>query len=224
MLESFKKAGKNRPDAKDAVGIFDILADMKDMAYGYRLDGCYARAHLLCHRLEKAGFSPVKVWAFEDDMGKPLRITFPDSEFTTIWWYHVAPAMTVRDVRGGKDCLMIFDPAIFDGPVRLEEWSMTLKAQPDKIFIAPHGTPPECLDNDYMPSTGPVKNALRDAREVLSDLRHDCVRGPRLVLQSQTRQHIARLTDAPLRARGETWISAKPKTATVQAKVKKHEP
>ena len=78
-----------------AVEIFDQLADMEDIAFGYT-EGCYARAHIMCRRLMEMGLTPQKAWAFEGK--KRLLVDLPD--IGEGWWSHVAPTLLVRTPDG----------------------------------------------------------------------------------------------------------------------------
>lgn len=99
--------------------MFDYVANMDDIAFGYKQDGCYARAHLMARRLEDRGIHVDKAWINGD-----LKIESEDESSAPIHWqYHVAPVIYSQDPETGKKTKMILDPSIADRPIELEEWS-----------------------------------------------------------------------------------------------------
>ena len=85
---------------------------MDDIAWNYKYDGCYARAHIMARRFEAQGIRVDKAWIKGD-------LYVEDTDIT--WNYHVAPLLYVEDEKG-KIQKMVIDPSIFDRPVTLEEW------------------------------------------------------------------------------------------------------
>lgn len=97
---------------KKAQELFKKARAMKDIAWKYRADGCYARAHLMARRFEKEGIRVDKAW---------LKGDLYVADSNTEWNYHVAPLVYVKN-KDGSISKMIIDPSIFDKPVTLEEW------------------------------------------------------------------------------------------------------
>lgn len=94
--------------------LFHFAQSMDDIAFGYKTDGCYARAHLMARRFEEKGYSVEKAWINGD-----LRIA---GENPVRWNYHVAPSVYAYDEQGNVQ-RMIIDPSVSDKPLSAEEWS-----------------------------------------------------------------------------------------------------
>lgn len=118
-----KKPLNNQTITKEkAQELFTKASNMKDIAFKYAYDGCYARAHLMARRFETEGVRVDKAWIKGD-----LYVPGTDIQ----WNYHVAPLVYVE----GKDGTiekMVIDPSLFDRPVTLEEWD-------NKIAKKTHG-------------------------------------------------------------------------------------
>lgn len=95
-----------------ATQLFNKAKKMKDIAWNYKLDGCYARAHLMARRFEAEGVRVDKVW-IKGDLAVP--------EAGIRWNFHVAPIVYVDDGKGGNK-KMVIDPSLFNKPVTVEEW------------------------------------------------------------------------------------------------------
>ncbi len=85
---------------------------MKDIPFGYKYDGCYARAHLMSRRFEEMGIATKKVWI----KGK-LFVPGTDIE----WDYHVAPVVEVKE-KNGKIQQYVIDPSLNSKAVTVDEW------------------------------------------------------------------------------------------------------
>jgi hypothetical protein len=114
--------------------LFDELKALPDIPFDYPEDGCFARAHAMVKHLDQQGIHMAKVFLHGD-----LRVeTHKSPKGYVEWRYHVAPMMMVRN--GNKKSLYVFDPAIFDRPVTLEEWIQVQTSHPggskDKISYA----------------------------------------------------------------------------------------
>jgi len=135
---------------ESAVQIFDHLANMPDIAFGYADDGCYARAHIMCKRMYDMGLTPKKAWAFETDSQR-LQVETPDGKKVE-WWYHVAAALPVLMPDGNVQD-MVIDPSLFDGPVTLAQWGKVMGARPENLAICRCGESPASHYADYAPGT-----------------------------------------------------------------------
>lgn len=93
--------------------LFKKATNMKDIAWNYKLDGCYARAHLMARRFEEEGVRVDKVWIKGD-------LTVKDNNPPISWNFHVAPIVYVEDK--GIIQKMVIDPSLFDRPVTVAEW------------------------------------------------------------------------------------------------------
>ncbi len=97
--------------------LFNKAAAMKDIAWKYTPDGCYARAHLMARRFEAEGVRVDKVW-IKGDLAVP--------EAGVRWNFHVAPILYVENEKGQIQ-KMVIDPSLFDKPVTVEEWDNKMK-------------------------------------------------------------------------------------------------
>ena len=104
-------------DLKTANRLFKEARAMKDIAWDYKMDGCYARAHLMARRFEEQGVHVDKVWIKGD-----LRVP----EAGIAWNFHVAPIVYVEDDQGNVQ-RMVIDPSLTDEPVTVEQWSDIMK-------------------------------------------------------------------------------------------------
>lgn len=147
---------KKSVSVEEAAGIFAQLAGRKDIAFRYAPDGCYARAHLMCRQIFEMGIVPKKAWALEDDQMLKVR----RSGQRVDWVFHVAPVIPVEMPEGIVD--MVFDPSLFDGPVTLEKWGKSMRADLTQLEIQPVGKPPAGMPGDY--TTDEKTSSKTDAR------------------------------------------------------------
>lgn len=101
---------------KKANELFKKAAARKDIAWKYKYDGCYARAHLMARMFEAEGVRTDKVWIKGD-------LYVPETDIR--WNFHVAPIVYVDDGKGGNK-KMVIDPSLFDKPVTVEEWDQRM--------------------------------------------------------------------------------------------------
>lgn len=106
----------------EAQELFKQALAMDDIAWGYKEDGCYARAHLMARRFEKMGYQVDKAWIKGD-----LVVETGDKKIE--WNFHVAPVVYVRDANGNAQPWVI-DPSMMEKAAPLEEWTgrMTSKS------------------------------------------------------------------------------------------------
>lgn len=117
----------------EAMAFFQEFKNDKSIPFEFPFDGCYARAHTMCQRLEKKGIIAGKGWVEGE-----LQVTSP--EFGPIRWnYHVAPMVMVRV--NGKDVPYILDPSIMDKPVPFEEWKKKMTTNKGTKATAEYFTP-----------------------------------------------------------------------------------
>jgi Glutaminase len=84
--------------------------------FSYPDDGCYARAHLMCIKMEALGTAPEKVWLY----GRLVVRTPCNPNCQVLWVYHVAPILRVTDA--GRIRIMVIDPSLFSTPVTDADW------------------------------------------------------------------------------------------------------
>ncbi len=190
-------------DLKTAIELFDRLADMEDLAFGYKRDGCYARAHIMCNTIFESGVIPKKAWAKEGSNGGFLNFHPPKSELIQ-WSWHVAPVIPVN-ISNDKTIDMIFDPAIFDGPATSEEWSKAISTDVDKVHIVNSTEIATGFRGNYTKGTSIDLDTNDEAKRTLEGYKKLQDEGQRSVLPSQTRQQAIEEHQVP--ENGKTWIS-----------------
>jgi hypothetical protein len=207
-IKSFNElAAKSDPPLplERVIEIFDQLADMEDIAFGYADDGCHARAHLMCRKMQGMGLTPQKAWAFEKDND---RLTVGINGRKLRWWFHVAPALPVQ-MPDGTVQDMVIDPSLFDGPVSLKEWGDIMKAHPEKLQIVPFGVAPDGYGGDYIPGRMHVATTSSDTDEDATKITKTYLgfqkSEPRKVFASQSRQQIVQTQS--IQTQGKTWVS-----------------
>ena len=150
----------------DAVEAFDKLAGMRNIAYGYTDDGCYARAHLMCRQLVDMDIVPEKAWAFETK-DRELVVNYPNGKEQT-WWFHVAPVVNV-DMLNGTTAKMVLDPSMFDGPVGLRQWADKMQADLSQVDVVSCGASPESYKGDYTPFHRTNFSTDKKAEKIMRD-------------------------------------------------------
>jgi hypothetical protein len=181
---------------KKALKIFDQLADMEDVAFGYPYNGCEARAYILCRRMTEMGLTPGKAWAFEGK--RKLCVELAGKKYK--WWFHVAPVLPIRMPDKTVQNLVI-DPGLFDGPVSLKEWGDIMKTPPEKLQIVPLGVPPEGWSGDYNTRINSSSyEADKDAGTKMRTYLAWQNAPPRPVFPSRIRQQMPK-------AQGKTWVT-----------------
>ncbi|MCE9508067.1 MAG: hypothetical protein K8R48_07120 [Alphaproteobacteria bacterium] len=200
-----------------AIEIFDHLADMEDIAFGYAVDGCYARAHLMGRKMQEMGLTPKKAWAFEGD--DKLTVGIDGQKLR--WWFHVAPALSVQ-MPDGTVQDMVIDPSLFDGPVSLKEWGDIMKADPEKLQIAAFDAPPAGYTGAYCPHGAISDNSDEKAKKTMETYLNRQRTPPRKVFASESRQQVSQMQNTQSQAQGKTWVSiAAPETPTDTSPEKK---
>jgi hypothetical protein len=96
--------------------LFKKAKNMSDIPFGYKYDGCYARAHVMARRFEEMGRPTEKAW-----IKGSLFVPGTDIQ----WNYHVAPVINVKDEKGEIKKYVI-DPSLSDNAVTLDEWVETM--------------------------------------------------------------------------------------------------
>ncbi len=93
-----------------------VTATAPCIPFMYPDDGCWARAHEMCHMMINDGAEPRKVWIYGS-----LRAPAENHPYCQVFWgWHVAPTLEVSTA-GGSETYVI-DPALFPGPVPLTQW------------------------------------------------------------------------------------------------------
>lgn len=119
-------------DLKKAKELFNKAKKRKDIAWNYKIDGCYARAHLMARMFEKEGIKVEKAWARG-------HLLIPGTNNLS-WGYHVAPAVLVKQKDGSVE-KMIIDPSIASEPVKASEWLKIMGVSQDKVLNTGYPSP-----------------------------------------------------------------------------------
>lgn len=119
-LDYLKKA-KPLPATKylsitEVQDLFKKAKNMSDIPFGYKYDGCYARAHVMARRFEEMGIPTEKAWI-------KGSLFVPDTDIQ--WNYHVAPVINVKNEKGEIKKYVI-DPSLTNKAVTLDEWVDTM--------------------------------------------------------------------------------------------------
>ena len=158
---------------KEAEELFEYLAEQDDIAFGYPVDGCYSRAHIMAQRMKELGIPEDiigKVWTFSTD--RPLRVdTNNHPEGFVEWVYHVAPTIEVTDENGNVVDITI-DPSIETGPVTTDEWVDTsANGGNPEVVTTELGEPPipEWGGSGYWPGPDPANGPDAAAEETMEE-------------------------------------------------------
>lgn len=114
---NFLQRVKPKPIAKylsvrEVQDLYKKAKDMSDIPFGFKYDGCYARAHVMARRFEEMGVPTEKAWIKGD-------LFVPNTDIA--WNYHVAPVVNVKDLKG-KIVKYVIDPSLNNKAVTLDEW------------------------------------------------------------------------------------------------------
>jgi hypothetical protein len=96
--------------------LFKKAKNMADIPFGYKYDGCYARAHVMARRFEAMGIPTEKVWI-------KGSLFVPNTDIQ--WNYHVAPVINVK-TKSGEIVKYAIDPSLNDKAVPVDEWVATM--------------------------------------------------------------------------------------------------
>lgn len=210
MREHTSSASLNALSAPEAQALFHELADNGRIPFNYAQMGCDYRAYQMRGALQKMGYAPQLAWAVEAGAQGPLFYQSPEDDHFT-WWFHVAVALPVETAAGRVE-MCIFDPAIFDGPVRLPQWVERVNATPQYFGI--HDFDDESVGDMPHPAVA-VRARMRQldqdtvyerTNEIFRHCRSAFER-QRLVYPSQLRADAEAEVGYPFMRRGKTWIS-----------------
>lgn len=111
---------------KSATDLFNLFKSDKKMAFGFPLDGCYARATEMARMAEQSDVKVAKIYA-----EGILRVDNVSKQYDkVVWGYHVAPIVGVKKVDGTVED-MVLDPSLFDKPVPVNTWLDRMKGKGD---------------------------------------------------------------------------------------------
>jgi hypothetical protein len=200
------EATRLTPDV--ALHVFQVMAAQPDIAFEFKADGCYARAHIMIERMSNLfHVHSRKVWAFARSFRGlrpvPAVEALPDSLTVRLsggqcidWCYHVAPLVTVTDLRGDQIDYVI-DPSLFDRPVTVGEWMACMMGGGYKapyICVTELGEAPTLPDGrqtagtGYHPGADPSEGADVYSREVMKKYKREAEEQRRAAQAAQAAQ------------------------------------
>ncbi len=118
--------------AAEAVSFFRELSQDPALYNNMPHTGCFIRARQICRHLEQRGNEAVvlRVSAANQMMTGRVSCLEDDGSYSSHdvnWGFHVAAATPVVNP-DGREQLLVFDPALFDGPVSIDSWSRAMCA------------------------------------------------------------------------------------------------
>lgn len=122
------------PTLGDLHAAIQGFAKDPSIPFSYVPDGCYARADVMAKSLNAKGIPTTKVWAYAQDMGKPLEV--PGAE----WGYHVAPQVKAWNPETGAVGDYVVDPSMSGKPMTPSEWvgKMNPNQGPVRVEVTPN--------------------------------------------------------------------------------------
>lgn len=192
-------------DMGKAIALFDELADRSDIPHGYMRTGCFERSVIMVDLMLEAGYKPERVWAHNKTDGAIIYQS-EDGEMAA-WGYHVAPALKI-ETELGKDETIVFDPAIFDGPVRIDQWQKHMRGA-NKITMLPYY---DRADNaKYIDLSEPWDETVEMIKSLLPDLQSEQGRTmgdvKRMVWESSIKKEFCARAGVVRKASGQTWVT-----------------
>ncbi|KYG69150.1 hypothetical protein AZI87_07995 [Bdellovibrio bacteriovorus] len=109
----------------EAKKIFSEFSKDERYAFGATQNGCYARAHIFAQQMEKKGIRVAKMFLEGELIIPEEKRQYPENY---MWNYHVAPVVAVQTKKGIE--LHVLDPALYDKPVPVKQWT-------DKLLTTP---------------------------------------------------------------------------------------
>jgi hypothetical protein len=105
--------------------LWDKCRALPEVPWDFKLDCCYARAHVMARAISESAVHVQKAWVFAPGhfaQGKPLlRIPGADIRNTlTGWRYHVAPVVMGHGKAGLEPTVV--DPSTAERPLSLKDW------------------------------------------------------------------------------------------------------
>ncbi len=110
--------------------------------YKYPNQVCFAFAHRLAQKAGQDGFLPLKSWCLKSENDEAVVARFPADNpqgFTERRWqgFHVAMAIDLPIYKdSNKVERLVFDPVLFEQPVRLSDWQRALNSSEEYICFS----------------------------------------------------------------------------------------
>lgn len=120
--------------AFEAIKLFDEISRDPQMHMEKPHTGCFIRARKIAEKLADMGEKASVVYAEDKRNGLEGRIAYREDRtdagqtptiYKTNWKFHIAAAAEVQNLDGVKE-MMVFDPAVADGPLSVAGWARTL--------------------------------------------------------------------------------------------------
>lgn len=111
---------------KELQALFDFVAsDDRKIAYRESIDGCHARATLMCEALRKRNPSVEcgKAWVNSDPGEERLEARTPTQPDIVLRWVHHVATFVWVDLGRGAKVPYVIDPSLFAQAVPLSEWT-----------------------------------------------------------------------------------------------------
>ena len=195
-------------DMDKAIALFEELADIPEIPYGYLRTGCNERSIVMSDLLLQAGYRPDRIWADNRIEGEMMIYQSEDGEMAA-WGFHVA---VVLNVGTGVDetTPLVFDPAIFDGPVTVDEWRDKIMRS-NNLEQLPHNDAPMYIAMSVMDDPDPWGDMVAQAHMTLPDLQSEQERTlgdiKRMVWESSIKKEFCERAGRNRKASGQTWLT-----------------
>jgi hypothetical protein len=160
----------------------------------YPDDGCWIRAHIMCHLMRTGGPNtttnppedPEKVW-IQGSLNAPTA-NHPDCR--VIWYWHVAPTLTVT-LPGGNEKRVI-DPSLSSSPISESDWK-GLQGDPSAVLTDTSWTDYNWIGDTQVVDLAQCHLRMQDYRDSLKDRCLDigpppysCIRGMHFIIDRNT--------------------------------------
>lgn len=120
--EEVSKLGGMVPTKSQLQSEFDKLAADKEIPFEYIINGCYARAHLMCDQMHKDNINTAKMFVMIDHP-ETDALTAHNKYMDATWHhFHVAPLVFAVDEQSHQVQPFIMDPSMADHPLPPQEW------------------------------------------------------------------------------------------------------
>lgn len=152
---------------QETQALFARLAEQAHIPFDLASAFCSARAHEMRRIMARENIECRKIFneptiSADGQTTPPIVVRTADGR-TIRWQYHVAPYVMAR-MPDGRLERMVIDPALFDGPVTVEEWQSVQECDAARLNDTPGSTfqPGEGRDDEYTETD----RLLREARDI----------------------------------------------------------
>lgn len=129
-------------NSQQAIALFYEIADRLDIPF-YAPLGCAQKCGHIIDLLDEQGVEAGSICASAHIRMQPMRVQFIRAmNLHRGWYFHVA-ALVPFMRENGEAGKLVFDPALFDGPVEVGQWKRALNAHTRELTTAEQG---ELLD------------------------------------------------------------------------------